>query len=722
MWVHCHALVADGTQTDTMSIDPDATRPQIRHHPSRDGVQIVDPIQETQFSLLTPDCPEISECARSEFYFPADTGVTVRTDTIETPYFVAIWIRDEDGNTVAEVTNRESVSVPPARYNVELATTQVNLQFAIEGGVTVRSMDDRVRVSLSETDHLHLGARSVHEQPAATVTTTAAPQDMMAALSTLGSALKTTSSERSFPSLRGHPPLIELGDELSIPDAISRPETGIRIEVPPREEFIYPVVPLVYYLGATLESGPAPRLVADDWSYPLDGDDGFEPAVADVMKQILLFDAVTRTEGYYQVDLTERAQVASRVDIDFQAVYDSSLSEQLRTYLEVPYEAIADVVPKWKLTADVQPKAEYVSALPFLAHELAIVRCPGSIHRGEAVLSDLSDEVESFFRNSPGALRRSTRSGSTRSSTRPTDSEIFRPESADSIEQAYVGTGLPVGASKMTVDSYYRRLAFEPTTDPQIRVAVVCNDEEMTDENVVSDIYGTRDWIEFDISFQEHLGTMEMRNVLQSDVDFLHYIGHVDDEGIRCADGYLDTRHLSDVNVSAFLLNACDSYDQGRGLVESGAMAGIATVTDIINEAATSVGRTVAKLLNQGFSLAATVSIIKEYEQIGHHYLVVGDASASIVENQSGTPHRVIVDSLGADAFSVNVFGYPTLSTPMGAIFSPQIPGVNNFFINSGNMGEYELSESELLRFIHKQELPTEVDDSLHWSSNLSEI
>jgi len=702
-----------------MSIDSDATGPQIRPHPSRNGVQIVDPIQRTQVPLLTSGSPEIDDCSTDRFYFPADTGTTVWTDAVETPYFMTLWIRDEDGTTVAEVTGGESVSVPPARYNVELATTQVKLQFAIDGGIDVDSTEDRVRLSLTETDHLHIGARSVHEQPAATVTTTESPDDLMTALSTLGSALKTTSCERSFPSLRGHPPLVELGDELSIPDAIQPPETGVTIEVPPQEAYIYPVVPLVYYLGATLESGPAPRILTDEWSYPLDGEDGFESAVERVLKQVFLFDCVTRTEGYYDIDLHERDAVADRVDFDFASVYDRSLPDQLRAYLEVPYDSIADVVPKWKLTADVQPKTDTVSALPFLANELAVVRCPRSSDTQDAGLEDLSEQVESFFRDNPQAVRRSTRAGSTRSSASTAETDVFRPQPSDSIEQAYVGDGLPVGASKMTVDSYYRRLHFEPTTDTQTRVAVVCNDEEMTDENVVSDIYGTRDWIEFDISFEEQLTTTEMCDVLQSDVDFLHYIGHVDDDGIRCTDGYLDTRHLSDVNVSAFLLNACGSYEQGRGLVDSGALAGIATVTDIVNEAATSAGRTVAKLLNQGFSLAATVSIIKEYEQIGHHYLVVGDASASIVENQSGTPNKLNIEPTCDERYEMTLFGYPTLSTPMGTMFVPQLSDENTYCLNSGQMNTYSLTKDELVDFLRKQDVPVDLDESLQWSMDL---
>jgi hypothetical protein len=705
-----------------MNVDSDATRPQIRPHPSRDGIQVVDPIQETQFSLLTPDEPDIEDCDPDSFYFPADAGATVRTTAVETPYFVPLWIRDEAGNTVAEVNDRESVSVPSGRYNVELATTQVKLQFAIEGGIEVTSMEDTVRIALTEADRIHVGARSVHEQPAATVTTTEQPEDLMRALSTLGSALKTTSCERSFPSLRGHPPLVEVGDELSIPDSISAPDTAIGIEVPPIEEYIYPVVPLAYYTGARIESGPSPRIAAEDWSYPLDGDGGFEAEVERVLKHVFLMDCVTRTEGYYEVDLHERSAVESLVDLNFADVYDQPLSEQLRTYLDVPFDAVADVVPKWKLTADVRPTASNVSALPFLANELAVVRCPHSRETRDEALEELTDQVESFFRNNPDALRRSTRT-QTRSESSPstTSPDIFRPDPADSIEQAYVGEGLPVGASKMTLDAYYRRLEFEPTTDPQIQVAVVCNDQEMTDENVVSEIYGTRDWIEFGIEAHEQLTAMEMRELLRSDIDFLHYIGHVDDEGIRCADGYLDTRHLSEVNVSAFLLNACDSYEQGRGLVDSGAMAGIATVTDIVNEAATSVGRTAAKLLNQGFSLAATVSIIKEYEQIGHHYLVVGDASASIVENRSGTPNKVVAEETELGSYELDLHGYPTLSTPMGSMFIPQIDGIQSFCLNSGLMGSYVLNRSTTIEFFHKQDVPVEIDGSLQWSMDVTE-
>jgi len=720
-----------------MNDDLDATTPRIRPHPSRDGLQVVDPIQDAQFTLLTPESVGVAACDADRFYFPVDAAATVATGTVEIPYFVDTWVRNGSGVTVTEVDIGDTVSLPPARYNVELATSQVKLYLLVEGAVEVTATEGSIRFEFGG-DEVSVGARSYHEQPAATVTTTDEPGDVMRALSTLGSALKTTTCERSFPTLRGHPPLVERGDEFSIPDGIEAPDTGITVEVPPLFEYIYPVAPLAYYFGATVRPGPEPRLLADGWTYPLDGErdcafvpgDGFEASVARVLKQSFLLDCVTRTEGYYEVELAERARIEEHVDLDFAALYERPLAEQVGEYMQVPAAALTDAMPTWKLTADVRPNPEYVGTLPFLADELAVVRCPEPPGMGRTS-DEVADQIQSIFRNQPQELRgpdtatltRSTRTRSSSSSSSATVEEtVFRPADADSIEQTYVGEGVPVGASKMTEDAFRRRLTYEPSTDPQIRVAVVCNDERMADENVVSEIYGTRDWIEFDITFDEGLTTEEMRALLGSDVDFLHYIGHVDEEGIRCPDGYLDTQKLDDVGVSAFLLNACDSYEQGYGLVDSGAMAGIATVTDIVNEAATSVGRTVARLLNQGFSLAATVEIIKQYEQIGHHYMVVGDSSTSIVKHESGTPYRADIEDSSGDRSRLTLHGYPRLDSTLGSLFRPHLNDYGRHHLNSGEMCSADLSHDELVTFLSKQDVPVVREAELQWSRDLSVI
>jgi hypothetical protein len=99
----------------------------------------------------------------------------------------------------------------------------------------------------------------------------------MKGISLFGNAMKTWSPERTFPSLRGHPPLLELADECRIPDTLSPPDTGIEMTVPAEHAWLYPAVPLAYWLGATVESGP-PALYADGRRYPLGTEAGYEAA------------------------------------------------------------------------------------------------------------------------------------------------------------------------------------------------------------------------------------------------------------------------------------------------------------------------------------------------------------------------------------------------------------------------------------------------------------
>jgi hypothetical protein len=169
------------------------------------------------------------------------------------------------------------------------------------------------------------------------------------------------------------------------------------------------------------------------------------------------------------------------------------------------------------------------------------------------------------------------------------------------------------------------------------------------------------------------------------------------------------------VGVDAFVLNACHSYEQGQALVEAGAMAGIVTLREINVDKATSVGITVARLLNEGFSLAATMSLVSEYEQIGHHYIVVGDASTSVVRNESGTPYTVTISDSENDEIEMSLFGYPRLDSPLGCFFTPFVSGEEQCYLNSGHLGTYRLTKDELEGFLSKQNVPVIEDTDLFW-------
>ena len=703
------------------TVQMDGTRPRIETHPLFDGVRIVDPIEGSQFTLLTPAAVEPTDADADRFYFPVDTAATICTAEIETPYLVDIWIRDTEGNLVAQSTNEESIDVPPGRYNLEVSSAQMKLYLAVEGSVSVKSRDDRMYLAFGESSCVTVGVRSLHEQPAATITTTDDPEDLMAAISAFGSALKTTTCERSFPTLRGHPPLLERGAELDIPDALDSPETGIRIAVPPEHEYIYPIASLAYYLGATVEPGPRPRLYADGESFSLTADGDFESTVARVLKQVFLMDCVTRTEGYYTVDLHEREVVEEEVDLDFAALYEKSVAEQVRAYLSIPYEDLEAAVPRWKLTADVITQPEHVETLPFLANDLAVIRCPSCADIESRSVHGGATTVEDFFGSSGGTARggltRATRSAS--DEERPFEEHVFRPPEADSIEQTYVGEGIPLGASKMTVEAFNRRLEYTPSENVRTSVVVVCNDQNMTDENIVSDIYGTREWLDFDITIRENLSTNEMRGILKTDADFFHYIGHVDKEGIRCTDGWLDCRNVEQVGISAFLLNACKSYEQGHALVDKGAIGGIATVADLLNKTATKLGRTLAHLLDGGFSLFTALELLERRSIIGNHYLIVGDGNTQVVESRSGAPYLAKLENCDG-WFNVQFVFYPSRNYGLGSLVAPKISENSLTYLPGDQSQLFQLDRDSLNEILLEHGFPVEYDGSIHWSEELS--
>ncbi|WP_229109962.1 hypothetical protein [Halapricum desulfuricans] len=703
-----------GGQTRT-----DSTHPRVQPHPLFDGVRIVDPIEGSQFSLLTPASVEPTSGNPDEFYFPVDTAASICTPALETPYLVDIWIRDGEGELVAESTDEGSIAVPPGRYNLEVSSAQMKLYIAVEGSVRVTTGEDRVRLDFAESECVSIGARSLHEQPAATITTTDDPEDLMAAISAFGSALKTTSCERSFPTLRGHPPLLERGEELDVPDVLDVPETGIRIEVPRERDYVYPVASLAYYLGATVVPGERPRLRADGETFSLTADGDFESTVARVLEQAFLMDCVTRTEGYYTVDLHERKVVEDAVDLDFEALYDQSTAAQVRTYLSIPFEDIADAMPRWKLTADIVPKPEHAEALPFLANDLAKIRTLAeseiqsrSVHDGVATVEDFFGPSSKRSRSTPTRSTRASRSDS----SGPFEEHVFRPPESDSIEQAYVGDGIPIRASKLTTEAFMRRLRYQPSEDARTSVIVVSNEEEMADENVVSDIYGTREWLDFDITIRHELTTDEMEDVLATDADFFHYIGHVDEEGIRCTDGWLDTRTLEEVNVSAFLLNACKSYEQGRALVKKGSIGGIVTVADLLNKTATDLGKTLAHLLDGGFSLFSALELLERKSIVGNHYLIVGDGNTQIVESQTGSPYLAKASNKDGELY-IKLQFYPSKNYAMGTLISPKLDKMTKQYLAGSETKDWLLT-GDVNAFFNKHGFPVEIGGSIHWSEN----
>lgn len=691
------------------------------------GIQVVDPIDGGQFTFLTPDPVETDPAPEDALPIPVDGAVSIETDVIRTPYLVGVWIRDGEFDLVEQLTGGDRASLSAGRYVVEFSSVQLKLYLGFEGPATVDATGDVVEFSALGDAPVVIGLRSYHERPARAITTTEQPRDVMRAISQFRAALKTTSPERSFPTLRGHPPLVELGEEFSAPEGARLSPASMTIELPPRWDRILPAAPLSYYLDAELVPGERTQLHADGEAIPLVGPDGYEERIAKILKHVFTLDCVVRTEGLYDVDLHERSVIEAQTDLDLKELYDLSLPERTRAYLEVPFEAVEPAVPEWKLTADVQPSPENVPVLPFLSSDLAVIRATGDDDIEPEDLSEASPDVETFFRDGvatpdePVLLRGAAdvRSGAAPDESGVTD-RVFRPDPTESLMQTFIGDGIPLGATKMSPEMFRRRLEYDPVESGRVRVDVIVNEEAMSEETAVSDVYGARDWIDFDVTIHSNLTKSELADVFQRDTDFLHYIGHVDDNGFKCSDGYLDVRTLSSVDVSGFLLNACQSYEQGKALVDAGAVGGIVTLANIPNPTATRIGKNIARLLNTGFSIATARSFLEKDEQLISRYMVIGDGHTNLVESQADAPYSVHIQDFVDDHVSFDIEGYPISSLSVGGLRSWHTEFIKTNYINPSNIRDLQMPRGEFESFLMRDDNPVFYQGELSWSSEFT--
>ncbi|WP_137286475.1 CHAT domain-containing protein [Halorussus salinisoli] len=659
------------------------------------GFEVVDPIETRRFTLSTPSAVEPTPADPDSFRFPVSSACTVVTSALTFPYAVLTYVWDADGDILSELAHDESAEFPPDEYLIEL-NVPVKLYLHVEAGVRVESETDSMRIEFDRETTVAVGARSFSETPAGTVTTTDDPVDAMAAVSTFGSALETTTCERSWPTLRGHPPLIERGDELSIPDGLDAPETGVTVAVPPEHEAVYAVAPLAYYFGAEVVPGETPRLTVggferrfddgagvEDWA-------GVEDGVVRTLEQAFFLDCATRTEGHYSVELADRNRLESLVDLDFADLYGMPLDEQLSAYFSIPYSTLADAMPAWHRIAYVRPDPENVETLPHLVNDLSILRTPPQPTYEETdEMRETQSAIDDFKRATPsdrGATRRPDEAGGTgwtdetdwvdqidwtletdrRRGVPPVEEYVDMPD-VDAHELAWVGDGTPIRGTKVLPQAF--RNETSDTSEDLIDVTVVCNDDEMREEwDAVAEVYAKRETFDFDLDVHFDVSTSELRTLLQTPTDLFHYIGHIDGRGFECPDGVFDAETLDGVEIEAFVLNACRSHDQGIALIDAGSRGGIVSLENVGNRTAVEFGETLAKLVHNGFSVGSALAIARKHTVVGTHYISLGDPGLTLAQSDDVIPLTYVVEDESADRMSLTIRGYPTRDHPIGSV------------------------------------------------------
>lgn len=653
------------------------------------GLVVKDPIERRQCILETntPLSPEL--VTDNKIPYTMDSAVEISTDGFELSSNNVVYIRDSDWELIDEVQLNERRNLPAKEYTLDISTG-IKLYINVNSEVEIQNSNRKTAIAFGQPSQITVSARSHHTRPATTVTTTTKPTDVMQAVSTFGSALKTTGSERSYPTLRGHPPTITVDSKLDVPDELTLPNTGVRIEVPPSLRHVFIAAPLAYYLGAEIVQGSTPRLITDSgFSYSLESEYEFDKTVSRLVRQVFLLDCIVRTEGSTPIRLHERQALEPVLEFDIEGVYGQPLTEQLEAYLSVPFEKIAPYLPEWRLETQLRTIPDHIEFLPFTVADLGTIT------------------VENKGTTSPSIDLRET----------GTDTTVGYESKAATASQSWDDGNTEI-TSTVSLSAYENGIDQTPRNGP-LEIVVVCNDQAMREELVtVYSTYGDRDYLPFNITVYQDLTTAEFEEVLSRESDLLHYIGHIDTDGFRCSNGQFDATTVESVGAKTFLLNACQSHDQGLQLIEAGSISGIVTLDSVANKEAVQIGRTISHLLNHGYSLYASLDITRMETDVGNQYHILGNGKKTITQSETGLWNIYSIDT-HEDTYSISIKSYSGNREQKGSLFIPYLDPIEEYHISPNQIGPISVEKPQLVKFINSDRFPVLLDGKLQLSDRI---
>jgi hypothetical protein len=163
------------------------------------------------------------------------------------------------------------------------------------------------------------------------------------------------------------------------------------------------------------------------------------------------------------------------------------------------------------------------------------------------------------------------------------------------------------------------------------------------------------------VTFEYCASQQRLSELFSQDFDLIQYIGHISEDGFETTDGYLPVTSIGEVNSRSFILNGCTSIQHGEKLIDRGAIAGIATIQDIVGIGAERAGVQFARLLAHGYSFRGARYLLEQVSPYIRAYTLLGNTGYRI--NQRDTlPSAVDIEVL-EDSYRVDLITLPTTAT-----------------------------------------------------------
>ena len=282
---------------------------------------------------------------------PVDETIVVETTELRFPHAVVYaFVVGRIDQFQLDPSGRP-LSLDPGEYVVDV-DTEIKTYLRFSGEATVRTAADfsSVVVSFPERTRVIVGFRSRHELPIGRITVPETFDGVASALTHLASSHKTERPDRTYPTLRGHPPLLELGDRLEVPDHVRRatPDSGIELRVPRRLEQLFVVAPLAHYLQAKVTSADLDQPLLQIPNHAIERTLGttldVESEVRRLVEKTFFLDCLVRNAGPYGTNLAELS-LLDALRLDGADLYTASIEDRLAMYLDIPYAALEHRIP-----------------------------------------------------------------------------------------------------------------------------------------------------------------------------------------------------------------------------------------------------------------------------------------------------------------------------------------------------------------------------------------
>ena len=415
--------------------------------------------------------------------------------------------------------------------------------------------------------------------------------------------------------------------------------------LPPDLRALYSVSTLAYYLSAPIVTDDEAHIAfGTGETLALPGFPELEDWAGETLRRTFYLDCAVRYAAVSGGTLNG-LDVRRLFRMPAEDIFSLGPGERLLLYSNI---RVVPGLPSWHMAAYVDPVPESVEALPFLMRSLAAIYIPRAITVSERTVVEKSIREFLGKSKSPDIIQ-------------GVPGHIIMPSLRPAGVQLWFSDGYPVDASKVTARSLsggrkYRR-------NKVISIGIVCNEPFMSRE--VDAIVGALEDAYVSIEILWDADVAQFSRVFGRGFDIVQVIGHCDERGFKCRDGFAHIKDIEKNRTPMFFFNSCASFREAATLVESGSACGVATLFRVLEEAAVDVCRDFYRMLGAGYSASLALNAARECSALGKEYLLVGDGSFRCIGDDPLKPFYRITSRLGG-----YTIGCTTGNMDKGYVFS----------------------------------------------------